>query len=213
MSNFSTDLQAWINRKCHGGINTRSYTLTVSGSTFALRDKKDCTVANLSQCLCTGPNGDIKLSQANSTSNAEVLSFDLLLKDLKIQDGRRCDFVVTPQVGDEYIVFCELTRAQESSVEPFIPKEGGTATKYSKAYNQCCDSIRWCIEKGVSFASYEYKKAFFGWREIRPLRQNKATQNMLGVARPRGKPNAVHEIVAEFQFQMIRYPEVAYLCR
>ena len=98
--------------------------MTTNRSTFSLRDKKGCTVANLSQCLCTGSNGDIKLSQANSTSNAEVLSFDLLLEDLKIQDGRRCDFVVTPQVGDEYIVFCELTRAQESSVEPFIPKEG-----------------------------------------------------------------------------------------
>ena len=213
MSNFSTDLQAWINREHHGCRSTRSYILTTNRSTFSLRDKKGCTVANLSQCLCTGSNGDIKLSQANSTSNAEVLSFDLLLEDLKIQDGRRCDFVVTPQVGDEYIVFCELTRAQESSVEPFIPKEGDTTTKYSKAYNQCCDSIQWCLGKDIYFDSYKYKKAFFGWREIRPLRQNKAMQNMQSFARPGGKPNAVHKIVAGFQFQMVRYPEVAYLCR
>ena len=213
MSNFSTDLQAWINRERQGCINTSSYILTANGSTFALRDKEDCTVANLSECLCTDSEGDIKLSQANSSSNAEILSFDLLLEDLAIQGGRRCDFVVTPQVGGKYIVFCELTRAQESSVSPFIPREGYTKTKYSKAYNQCCDSITWCIEQGIPLGSYEYKKAFFGWREIRPLRQNKAAKNMIGVARPRGKPNVVHEIVAEFQFQMVRYPEVAYLCR
>ncbi|WP_455107751.1 hypothetical protein [Porphyromonas sp.] len=211
MSNFSTDLQAWINRERHGCINTRSYILTASGSTFALRDKKDCTVANLSECLCTDSEGDIKLSQANSLYRAEIVSFDLLIGNLSIQGVLLCDFVVTPHIGDEYIVFCELTRALESSVEPFIPKEGDTTTKYSKAYNQCCDSITWCIEQGISFDSYEYKKAFFGWREIRPLRQNKATKNMLGVARPRGKPNAVHKIVAGFQFQMVRYPEVAYL--
>ena len=211
MSNFRTKLQSWINRERHGCIDSTSYTLTPNGSTFALRDKEDCTVANLSECLCTDSEGDIKLSQANSGGNAEILSFDLFLEDLAIQGGRRCDFVVTPQVGDEYIAFCELTRALESSVEPFIPKEGDTTTKYSKAYNQCCDSITWCIEQGISFDSYEYKKAFFGWREIRPLRQNKATKNMLGVARPRGKPNAVHKIVAGFQFQMVRYPKVAYL--
>ena len=213
MSNFRTRLQSWINRERHGCIDSTSYTMTPNGSTFALRDKEDCTVANLSECLCTDSEGDIRLSQADSSCNAEILSFDLLLEDLAMQGGRRCDFVVTPQVGDEYIVFCELTRAQESSVEPFIPKEGDTATKYSKAYNQCCDSIQWCLDKEISFAGYEYKKAFFGWREIRPLRQNKATQNMLGVWRPRGKPNAVHKIVGGFQFQMVRYPEVAYLYR
>ena len=213
MSNFRTRLQSWIDRERHGCIDSTSYTLTPNGSTFALRDKEDCTVANLSECLCTDSEGDIKLSQANSSSNAEILSFDLLLENLTIQGGRRCDFVVTPQVGDDYIVFCELTRALESSVEPFIPRRGYTETKYSKAYNQCCDSIQWCLDKGISFDSYEYKKAFFGWRESQPSRQNKPMQNMLGFTRPRGKPNVVHEIVAEFQFQMVRYPEVAYLCR
>ena len=213
MSNFRTKLQSWINRERHGCIDSTSYTLTPNGSTLALRDKEDCTVANLSECLCTGSEGDMKLSQADSSDNAEILSFDLLLEDLGIQGGRRCDFVVTPQTGDEYIVFCELTRAQKSSVAPFTARRGDTETKYSKAYNQCWDSIQWCLDKGISFGSYKYKKAFFGWREIRPLMQNKATQNMQSFARPGGKPNAVHKIVAEFEFQMVRYPEVAYLCR
>ena len=213
MSNFRTKLQSWINRERHGCIDSTSYTLTPNGSTLALRDKEDCTVANLSECLCTGSEGDMKLSQADSSDNAEILSFDLLLGDLGIQGGRRCDFVVTPQTGDEYIVFCELTRAQKISVAPFTARRGDTETKYSKAYNQCWDSIQWCLDKEISFGSYKYKKAFFGWREIRPLMQNKATQNMQSFARPGGKPNAVHKIVAEFEFQMVRYPEVAYLCR
>ena len=213
MSNFRTSLQSWINMERQGCIDLTSYTLTPNGSTLALRDKEDCTVANLSECLCTGSEGDMKLSQADSSDNAEILSFDLLLGDLGIQGGRRCDFVVTPQTGDEYIVFCELTRAQKSSVAPFTARRGDTETKYSKAYNQCWDSIQWCLDKGISFGSYKYKKAFFGWREIRPLMQNKATQNMQSFARPGGKPNAVHKIVAEFEFQMVRYPEVAYLCR
>ena len=122
MSNFGTRLQSWINRERRGCIDSTSYTLTPNGSTFALRDKENCTVANISECLCT-----------HSEGGAEILSFDLLLEDLGIQGGGRCDFVVTPQTGDEYIVFCELTRAQESSVAPFTARRGDTGTKYRKA--------------------------------------------------------------------------------
>ena len=212
MSNFRTSLQSWINRERHGCIDSTSYTLTPNGSTFALRDKEDCTVANLSECLCTDSEGDMRLSQPNN-SDAEILSFDLLLGDLGIQRGRRCDFVVTPQTGDEYIVFCELTRAQERSVAPFTARRGDTETKYSKAYNQCWDSIQWCLDKGISFDECKQKKALFGWRKIKPLRKNKAVENMQRFSRPKGKPNAVHSIVAGFKFQMVRYPKVAYLCR
>ena len=213
MSNFRAKLQSWINRERHGCIDSTSYTLTPNGSTFALRDKEDCTVANISECLCTGSEGDMKLSQADSSDNAEILSFDLLLGDLGIQGGRRCDFVVTPQTGDEYIVFCELTRAQESSVAPFTARRGDTETKYSKAYNQCWDSIQWCLDKGISFDEYKQKKALFGWREIQPLHENRAAKSMQMFSRPQGKPNVLHPIVGGFQFRMIRYPDVAYLCR
>ena len=213
MSNFCTKLQSWINRERHGCINSTSYTLTPNGSTFALRDKEDCTVANISECLCTGSEGDMKLSQADSSDNAEILSFDLLLGDLGIQGGRRCDFVVTPQTGDEYIVFCELTRAQESSVAPFTARRGDTETKYSKADNQCWDSIQWCLNMRITFDEYKQKKALFGWREIQPLHENRAAKSMQMFSRPQGKPNVLHPIVGGFQFRMIRYPDVAYLCR
>lgn len=213
MSNFGTRLQSWINRERRGCIDSTSYTLTPNGSTFALRDKENCTVANISECLCTHSEGDIKLSQADSSCGAEILSFDLLLEDLGIQGGGRCDFVVTPQTGDEYIVFCELTRAQESSVAPFTARRGDTGTKYSKAYNQCWDSIQWCLDKGLSFDEYKQKKALFGWREVQPLRKGKAVKNMQIFSQPQGKPNVIHDILEGFKFQMIRYPKTAYLCR
>lgn len=213
MSNFRTSLQSWINRERQGCIDSTSYTLTPNGSTFALRDKEDCTVANLSECLCADSEGDMKLSQADSSCNAKILSFDLLLGDLRIQGGRRCDFVVTPQTGDEYIVFCELTRAQESSVSPFTAREGYTKTKYSKAYNQCVDSIQWCLDKGFSFDGYGQKKALFGWREVQPLRKGKAVKNIQSFSQPKGKPGVIHDILEGFKFQMIRYPKTAYLCR
>ena len=213
MSNFRTKLQSWIDSERHGCIDLTSYTLTPNRTRFAVRDKKDCTVADLSECLCTDSEGDMKLSQADSSCNAEILSFDLLLGDLGIHGGRRCDFVVTPQTGDEYIVFCELTRAQESSVSPFTAREGYTKTKYSKAYNQCLDSIQWCLDKGISFDEYKRKKALFGWREVQPLCKGKAVKNMQIFSQPQGKPNVIHPIVGGFQFRMIRYPDVAYLCR
>lgn len=220
MSNFSADLQAWINREHRGSINTRSYTLNANWSPFALRDrigKGSC----LSECLCADFEGEIKLSQANSSCNAEIMAFELLLHYLGIQGGRRCDFVIAPESGNEYIVFCELTLSKVDYVAPFIAKREEDkqekkklrGSKYNTAYNQCCDSIQWCLAQGISFANYKHKKAFFGWRESTPKSPNKATKNMQSFLRPGGKPNAVHKIVAGFQFQMVRYPEVAYLCR
>lgn len=220
MSNFSADLQAWINREHRGCRNTRSYILNANWSPFALRDrigKGSC----LSECLCADFEGEIKLSQANSSCNAEIMAFELLLHDLGIQGGRRCDFVIAPESGNEYIVFCELTLSKVDYVAPFIAKREEDkqekkklrGSKYNTAYNQCCDSIQWCLAQGISFANYKHKKAFFGWRESTPKSPNKATKNMQSFVRPGGKPNAVHKIVAGFQFQMVRYPEVAYLCR
>lgn len=218
MSDIRVELQAQIERKHQGCLNTTDYTVTSNGSPFALRDRigeGGC----LSECLCTDFEGEIKLSQANSSCNAEIMAFELLLHDLGIQGGRRCDFVIAPESGNEYIVFCELTLSKVDYVAPFIAKREEDkqekkklrGSKYNTAYNQCCDSIQWCLAQGISFANYKHKKAFFGWRESTPKSPNKATKNMQSFAHPRGKPNAVHKIVAGFQFQMVRYPEVAYL--
>lgn len=121
MSDIRVELQAQIERKHQGCLNTADYTVTSNGSPFALRDrigKGGC----LSECLCTDFEGEIKLSQANSSCNAEIMAFELLLHDLGIQGGWRCDFVIAPKSGNEYIVFCELTLSKVDYVAPFIAK-------------------------------------------------------------------------------------------
>ena len=179
------------------------YTLWANGGLFYLRDTKKGVE------ICRAADGHLKVSRANTDCATEIFRFELFLEDLAVQGGKRCDCVLSPEVGTKYIVFCELTHSEANYVQPFTSEGGG---KYSKAYHQLESSIQWCLDRGISFDAYEYKKAIFGWKESCPQRENKATRSMKGFTHPKGKPNAVHRLCGGFCFKMVRYPDVTYLC-
>lgn len=179
------------------------YTLRANGGSFYLQDTEEGVVQ------CKEPDGHLKVSRADTDCATEIFRFELFQEVLAIQGGNRCDCVLSPEVGTKYIVFCELTHSEADYVQPFTSEGGG---KYSKAYHQLESSIQWCLDQGISFDAYEYKKAIFGWKESCPQRENKATRSMKGFTHPKGKPNAVHRLCGGFCFKMVRYPDVTYLC-
>nr|WP_314688421.1 hypothetical protein [uncultured Porphyromonas sp.] len=179
------------------------YTFRPNGGLFYLRDTEE----GVKQCK--EPDGQLKISRADTDCATEIFRFELFQEVLAIQGGNRCDCVLYPEVGTKYIVFCELTHSEANYVQPFTSEGGG---KYSKAYHQLESSIQWCLDQGISFDAYEYKKAIFGWKERCPQRENKATRSMKGFTHPKGKPNAVHRLCGGFCFKMVRYPDVTYLC-
>nr|WP_314594143.1 hypothetical protein [uncultured Porphyromonas sp.] len=158
---------------------------------------------DLDNCITSRNNGDISLRKSDN-SPIEILSFDSLLASLAVQNTKCCDFILGPETGRRYIVFCELTRALADSVQPFSichEKSG----KYNKAYHQLEESIKWCEEQGVSFDSYPIKKAIFGWRELKPTREDTAIRNMKRFNRI---PNVTRLMVLGFKFQMVRHPSI-----
>ena len=179
------------------------YTLRANGGSFYLQDTQEGVVQ------CKEPDGQLKISRADTDYATEIFRFEPFLEDLAVQGEKRCDCVLCPEVGTKYIVFCELTHSKADHVQPFTSEGGG---KYGKAYHQLESSIQWCLDRGISFDAYEYKKAIFGWKENCPKRENKVTRSMKGFTQPKGKPNAVHRLRGGFCFKMVRYPDVTYLC-
>lgn len=206
MSQFTYDLDNKYIRSRPPGQQQKispleKYTLRANGGLFYLQDTEEGVVQ------CKEPDGHLKVSRADTDCATEIFRFELFQEVLAIQGGNRCDCVLSPEVGTKYIVFCELTHSEADYVQPFTSEGGG---KYSKAYHQLESSIQWCLDQGISFDAYEYKKAIFGWKERCPQRENKATRSMKGFTK--GKPNAVHRLCGGFCFKMVRYPDVTYLC-
>ena len=194
MSQFTYDLDNKYIRSRPPGQQQKispleKYTLRANGGLFYLQDTEEGVVQ------CKEPDGHLKVSRADTDCATEIFRFELFQEVLAIQGGNRCDCVLSPEVGTKYIVFCELTHSEADYVQPFTSEGGG---KYSKAYHQLESSIQWCLDQGISFDAYEYKKAIFGWKESCPQRENKATRSMKGFTHPKGKPNAVHRLCGGF---------------
>ena len=180
MSQFTYDLDNKYIRSRPPGQQQKispleKYTLRANGGLFYLQDTEEGVVQ------CKEPDGHLKVSRADTDCATEIFRFELFQEVLAIQGGNRCDCVLSPEVGTKYIVFCELTHSEADYVQPFTSEGGG---KYSKAYHQLESSIQWCLDQGISFDAYEYKKAIFGWKESCPQRENKATRSMKGFTLP-----------------------------
>lgn len=210
MSKFLDELQTGITTNLNIQVNVESYVLRRRNNRFELRDTG---ISNsLNDCIASKSNGDICLRKSNS-SQTEILSFDSLLASIAIQGIKCCDFTLCPEANTEYIIFCELTRALASSVQPFSICQGNNESKYNKAYQQLEESIKWCEEQGVSFDSYPIKKAIFGWRELKPTKENKAIKNMKRFTSQEKEgrkriPNVTRQMVLGFKFQMVRYSTI-----
>ena len=112
MSQFTYDLEDKHIRSLPPGQQQKispleKYTLRADGGLFYLRD-----AGNGVEVCREVADGHLKVSRADTDCATEIFRFELLLEDLAIQGGDRCDCVLYPEVGTKYIVFCELTHSE-----------------------------------------------------------------------------------------------------
>ena len=93
MSQFTDDLEDKHIRSLPPGQQQKispleKYTLRANGGLFYLQDTEE----GVKQCK--EPDGQLKISRADTDCATEIFRFELFLEDLTIQGGDRCDCVV-----------------------------------------------------------------------------------------------------------------------
>lgn len=105
----------------------------------------------------------------NSRLNVEVIDFEHfinLFRDTPAGMGRKCDFIVHPVAGYDFIIFNELTESESRYVEPFDVPQTGEHKEGKRVYAK--KQLEISIEKFYSvnnfLDNYKKKVALFSCR-------------------------------------------------
>lgn len=105
----------------------------------------------------------------NSEINVEIIDFESYINSFRDTDagmGRKCDFIINPIAGYDFIVFNELTESEKKYVEPFTSpatgeeKEGKLA--YAKKQLEISIEKFYCVNNFLD--AYTKKVALFSCR-------------------------------------------------
>jgi hypothetical protein len=112
------------------------------------------------------------VSVINNTArlNVEIIDFEhyikLYDKDSSAGSGRKCDFIINPVAGYDFIVFNELTESESRYIAPFNVPKTGERKEGKRAYAK--KQLEISIEKFYAvndfLDSYRKKVALFSCR-------------------------------------------------
>ena len=104
-----------------------------------------------------------------SDVDVEIVDFEHyinLFKDTDAGMGRKCDFIINPVVGYDFIVFNELTESERQYIRPFVSPKTGEEKEGKLAYAK--KQLEMSIEKFYSVSDfldgYGKKVALFSCR-------------------------------------------------
>lgn len=115
------------------------------------------------------PGKGVSIINNNSRINVEIIDFEHFCnsyRDGNERDGRRCDFIINPIAGYDFIVFNELTESESKYVEPYICPEKGKRKDGKRLYvlKQLTASIETFYEVNDFLDEYKKRIALFSCR-------------------------------------------------
>jgi len=120
--------------------------------------------------------------------SVEIVDFEAFCKTIHGRNNapKCCDFIISPNVGEEFIVLNELTNTESKYILPFAQSATGTQQTGKLAYarEQLEASIERIYEVGNVLDSYDKKVALFSCR----LSDKKGVHPMAKSARQFSRP-------------------------
>lgn len=148
-------------------------------------------------CAKNAPDASATLSQPAGAS-CTILALEKFIDDNKLQLGGRCDLLLVPTVGNDYVVFAELSHSQEKYRDK------------KNARGQLKNTIEQLWKSGNPFlGSYVEKRAVFFWRLAQPGSPDKAEQSMLAFSVfPAASITHEEELCFHFRYTRYTFPEL-----
>lgn len=143
-------------------------------------------------CAKNAPEASAALSQPAGAS-CTILALEKFIDDNRLKLGSKCDFLLVPTIGCDYVVFAELSHSQAKYRDK------------KNARGQLKNTIEQLWKSGNPFlGSYVEKRAVFFWRLAQPGSPDKAEQSMLAFS-VFPAPSITHEEELCFHFRYTRY--------
>lgn len=145
----------------------------------------------------------------NSNVDVEIIDFEHYINLFENTDagrGRKCDFIINPIAGYDFVIFNELTESGRQYINPFVSRETGEEKEGKLAYAK--KQLEASIEKFYSvndfLDSYKKKVALFSCRLTDTTPNRIMSASMKAFRKPqkifsniRGHEPLVHDFVFE----------------
>lgn len=143
------------------------------GNTMEIRREEHSTgkfeIRDLQPTIIQYRGNGVSVINNNSQVNVEIIDFEHyinLYKDTPAGLGRKCDFIINPIAGYDFIIFNEFTESESRYVTPFDVPETGEHKEGKRAYakRQLEFSIEkfYCVNNFLD--NYQKKVALFSCR-------------------------------------------------
>ncbi len=151
-------------------------------------------------CAEVAPDASAALSQPAGAS-CTILALEKFIDDNGLTLGHKCDLLLLPTVGDDYVVFAELSHSQEKYRDK------------KDARGQLKNTIEQLCKSGNPFlGSYVKKRAVYFWRLAQSGSPDKAEQSMLAFsAFPAASITHEEELCYHFRYTRYTFPELLLL--
>lgn len=157
----------------------------------------------------------VSIINNNSLVDIEIIDFEHyinLFHDTAAGMGRKCDFIINPIAGYDFIVFNELTESQGQYIRPFNSPTTGDKKEGKLAYAK--KQLEISIEKFYSVSDfldgYEKKIALFSYRLTDGKPGHLMTKSMNAFRRPQkilSNIRAHEPLIHGFVFEQRMYHE------
>ncbi len=149
----------------------------------------------------------------NSNIDVEIIDFEHyvdIFKKMEAGLGRKCDFIINPIAGYDFIVFNELTESDSQYLLPFTSPETGEGKEGKLAYAK--KQLEMSIEKFYSvndfLDNYKRKTALFSCRLTSGKPERVMTKSLAAFRKPQRILSNIHSnelLVHGFVFEQRIY--------